>query len=163
MPENDDETDDSAIRFSLIEIGGFYDDDGNEIYDDPKAEAAIIPIDRERRYRELEAKCQKLESLLASKTSLDVARYGEEKHTFRCGQHPRVVVSENVPKVWCAVCEEQLDPIEVLRSYARKERNFIFGLQHDRHEAAALKKEIEELKRVRTNLMAQIRRRKTQA
>lgn len=67
--------------------------------------------------------------------------------------HGRVWVDEEARKVTCRDCERQLDPISVLLSFARKERNF----QYTKESISSLRLEIDELKKEERRIKARIR------
>lgn len=88
--------------------------------------------------------------------SIEVKR--SEEHGYQCGHPCGVVVTENAPRVECEACGTKLDAIEVLREYARHERNFCYSLEHLRKERRDLTKEIEKLKSIRTRLRSLLRK-----
>lgn len=55
-------------------------------------------------------------------------------------------------------CGAKLDPIQVLRDYARHERNFCYSLEHLRKEQRDLSAEIKKLKALRARLRAEARK-----
>lgn len=80
------------------------------------------------------------------------SRYGRD-----CN-HGKTIVDEVLRRINCKDCNETLDPIEVLLEFAHdRERRWHARLAAV-HELDRLHKEIEELKRVRRNLKAQVRR-----
>jgi len=62
------------------------------------------------------------------------------------------------PLVECAVCHEELDPLEVLREYVREERQFAQCLEHLRDETSELRREVEALKKQKAALRAAVRK-----
>ena len=127
-------------------------------------DAPVFSLDREREHKreiaDLEARCASLERQLSSRGALRPAHSDEVEHTItRCGFHPQVVVTqEPTNKVFCAICKTELSAIDVLRQFANRERNFIYGMEAARRESRDLKDEIEKLKRIRQNLRAQVKR-----
>lgn len=79
-----------------------------------------------------------------------------EPHSLGCGL--RVHVMMNTRRVFCGVCGELLDPIDVLRAYAKRERNFEYQNEDAKRTLASLRAEIDELRRERNNLKSQVRR-----
>lgn len=83
----------------------------------------------------------------------------EEKHSLHhCGWPSRVLVSQHTASVTCAMCGAELVPMDVLRAYARHERHFAFMTMELVREQKELRLEVEELKRIRANQKAAIRR-----
>lgn len=87
--------------------------------------------------------------------SLQVKR-GDE-HGYRCGSPCPVLVLDEQPRVECAACGTRLDPIEVLRDFAKHERSFCYSLEHLRKERADLAAEIKKLKALRMRLRGEVR------
>lgn len=118
-------------------------------------------IGMRRQYRVIKARVAELELLHATRFRFQVptaTTEAETKHGLRCGFHPHVVVSQTTPHVSCAVCGEELSPLDVLRQFSIEERNFAMGLEHLRREAADLRVAVERLKRERQNLRAAVKR-----
>jgi hypothetical protein len=123
-----DVPDDTATRFSLLEFG-----------DAPIADATPAP-----------------ETPADVRPSLRPASYLREAHRLTCGM--QVVVSMFTPRVYCGGCGEDLDPIDVLRKYATQERQFEYANEEAREKLGLLRREVEELTKIRNNLRAQVRR-----
>lgn len=123
-----DVPDDTATRFSLLELG------------DAPIVADTTPTPPPEDVR----------------PTLRPASYLHEPHGPGCGM--QVVVSMYTPRVFCAGCGEDLDPIDVLRKYATQERQFEYANGHARETLGLLRREIEELTKIRNNLRAQVRR-----
>lgn len=164
VPDEDDVTrrpapppdeDPQAIRFSLIEIGA----------PDP-AVTAPVPTSDAQRILQLEGRLERLqEHLQAYAGTLDARAplttvNRVDDHGVKCGMHPSVIVSMTTQSVRCRVCGAELAPLDVLREYARGERQFNSNIDTMQKMRADLQKEIRELTRVRDNLKAQVRRRK---
>lgn len=126
----------------------------------PSSDESDIGI--RRQFKAMRARLQELEALYAGRFRYQVPTALTEReigpHGLKCGFHPHVTISMRTPTVRCTVCDTRLDPIEVLRDFARDERNFAHTLEHLRTERATLSKEVEDLKRQRANLRAQIKR-----
>lgn len=103
----------------------------------------------------------RLAYLVPTSTSTPLAT--QEKHGLRCGMHPHVRVSMRTPRVECAVCGTLLDPLDVLREYAKHERNFAHTLEHLRAEKAELTAEVDRLRRQRSSLRSQVKKRTKKA
>lgn len=88
--------------------------------------------------------------------SVDVKRDGQ--HGLWCGSPCGVVVLDRRPRVECAQCGGELNAIEVLRDYAKHERNFCYSLEHLRKEKRELTAEVEKLKKLRLRLRAEARK-----
>lgn len=113
-----------------------------------------------RELKQLRVRVAQLEA--EQKTRLDplleVSQDGKHgKHGSQCGNPCVVVVADKEPLVECKACGAELDPVDVLREYARHERRFCFALEHLRGEKIALATEIEKLKRLRARLRAEAR------
>ena len=114
-----------------------------------------------RKYKAMQRRLVELETLYATRFRNQVPTATTElksKHGLACGFHPHVSVSMNTPEVECTACGKQLDPLEVLRQFARNERQFAHQLEHLRNEREKLQQEIAELKRQRSNLKQQVKR-----
>jgi len=61
----------------------------------------------------------------------------------------------------CQSCEKIIDPFDFLMREAKQQQSFVFQVGHLKHERDQLHKEVEELKRVRRNLKAQVKRART--
>ena len=124
-------------------------------------DVGIISLAKERTLRELAAANERLVTRIADlekeRTGLTVGKVTE--HGLKCGiRHPHVIVDENAPVVECAVCKERLDPLVVLREYAKREKHFMWTLKALRDEAAKLTAEVAALKKERASVRAQIKR-----
>lgn len=76
----------------------------------------------------------------------------------RCGFHLHVVVYEHSKRVECADCKEPLDPLDVLRQFARAERSFADTLDHLLKQRTDLNREIEALKKQKQSLRNAVRK-----
>lgn len=83
----------------------------------------------------------------------------EGDHGYACGFHPQVEVSMETDEVTCKMCGAPLVAIDVLREYARGERRFAESINSLRDERSKLAKEVEHLKKQRSSLRSQIRKR----
>lgn len=129
----------------------------------PTPSDEILDLGKERELRELRKKVSELETRLSVREGRPIAGavirpMSEEEHGYKCGFHPQVKVSDVVPEVTCSVCDEKLDPIEVLRQFANRERSFIWGIDAMIKEEKLLKASVEALRREKKNLMAGVRR-----
>jgi cell division protein FtsB len=124
-------------------------------------DVGIISLAKERTLRQLQEVNERLVDRIAE---LEKERHGLTvgkitEHGLRCGAlHPHVVVDEHAPVVECAVCKERLDPLVVLRQYAKQEKHFMWNLRSLRDEKAKLAAEVEALKKERSNVRAQVKR-----
>lgn len=91
-------------------------------------------------------------------TNITTAR---DKHGLACGFHPHVTVSLTTTRVVCTICGEQLDALDVLRSYAKAERTFAMNLEHLREERSKLHAQVIALRNERSSLKSQIKRKRT--
>jgi prefoldin subunit 5 len=129
-----------------------------------EAAPGTIDLAKERELRQLRAQVAALTSQVAeldvfkAASVLSVKQTDETHGRAACGFHTRVLVSMTESAVWCAVCNCEVEPMDVLREYAKKERNFIEALQWLRDEKAALRKEVDELKKIRSSLRSQVKR-----
>lgn len=130
------------------------------VYDGPPTSAVLGPApplnDDER------ARLEELEALYASCFRYQVPttiRDPVEQHGYKCGSPPNIIVSERTSLVACAVCGAPLDPLDILRQYTRKERQFAFTLERLRQERSELGTEVEQLKTLRSRLRSDIKRR----
>ena len=131
----------------------------------------VIDFAKEREIRLLRARVAELEQRdrererviteeMKVPALLSVNPLAEIHRDVSCGFHPQVLVSSTTPLVYCKVCLQELDALEVLRYYSKKERQFMYmneSLQKKRKELLA---EVEQLKRDVANLKAQKRRAK---
>ncbi len=110
-----------------------------------------------RELKQLRVRVGQLES--ERKTLLDPAinTSRDGKHGYRCGHPCGVIVYDNEPLIECRVCGAKLDPVDVLREFARHERNFCYTLEHLRKERGDLHEEIKKLKSLRSRLRADAR------
>lgn len=119
---------------------------------------------KERELRELRAANERLKEELTESQKRLVAPltarmpFEEKQHTFKCGLHPLVEVSLETNSVSCRVCGVELAPLDVLRDYARNERYFVQGLESLREEKKKLSIEVDALKKQRSSLRSQIRK-----
>lgn len=123
----------------------------------------VLDLGKERELRDLRKKVTELETRLSVREGRPIAgvvprSISEERHGYKCGFHPQVEVSDTTPEVTCTVCDEVLDPITVLRQFAQRERNFIWGIDAMIKEEKLLKASVEALRREKKNLMAGVRR-----
>jgi hypothetical protein len=113
------------------------------------------------KYKSMQRRLVELETLYASRFRNQVPTATAElksEHGIKCGLHPHVSVSMTTPEVRCTACKKLLDPLDVLRQFANRERQFSHTLEHLRNERDKLEKDVEELKRQRSNLRAQVKR-----
>ncbi len=89
-------------------------------------------------------------------TTLDVVDRTDTAYGY-C-KHVHVHLDPKTRTASCADCKDELDLFRVLMEYARHERNFQYGLKMSRAERDTLQREVDELKRQRTNLRAGVRR-----
>jgi hypothetical protein len=82
---------------------------------------------------------------------LKVERKGGCVHRF-------FAVDERALVVWCRDCGETVDPVRVLLDIARTWTNSSWAARQARHEVERIGKEVDDLKRERKNLRAQISR-----
>jgi hypothetical protein len=146
---------------------------------DPPTDAeAVTDIGIARRAREAETAKLKLETelemLRGQLAELNRKHDGRgdleadpkaRTHDDRCcarapggGKHPIVLVDAKERDVECKVCGATLDPIDVLLEFARAERMFSYHLASLRDETKALRKERDDLIRLRSSLKSQVRR-----
>jgi prefoldin subunit 5 len=134
-----------------------------------EASPGTIDLAKERELRQLRAQVAALQSQVAAldvfkaASVLSVKSVDETHGRAACGFHTRVLVSMTESAVWCAVCNCELEPMDVLREFAKKERNFIESLDWLREEKAELRKEIDVLKKQRSSLRSQVKRKKAAA
>lgn len=119
----------------------------------------VDDLGRMRELKRMRARLSELETLYASRFRFQVpTALSTREQVKRCSVHPHVVVDDHAAKVTCSECGAQLDPLDVLRQFARHERSFAFTLEHLRHEKDGLTKEITELKRQKSQLRSAIRK-----
>lgn len=111
-----------------------------------------------RELKQLRVRVAQLEAERGIKQSPSIAVERDGKHGIGCGHPCPVAVFENEPRVECRSCGANLDPIEVLREYARHERNFCYSLEHLRKERKDLSDEIKKLKALRQRLRGDARK-----
>ena len=80
------------------------------------------------------------------KSNIDV-----KKRVVIC-RHTNVELDEESRRVFCAICNTELDPFTVLLSFALKERS----LKYSQEKLSALKTKIDELKREERNVKNRI-------
>lgn len=83
-------------------------------------------------------------------------------HGFRCGRHASIVIDYEMRLVRCRICNADLDPLTVLNDFANHERQFCYMNADLRQQVIDLGREVEGLKRIRSNLKAQIQNAKKQ-
>ena len=81
----------------------------------------------------------------------------KSRHEQKC-KHTRQTIDEELRTVGCRDCDEQLDPVQVLVHWARDWDNVDRTLRRNQRETRLLNQEIEELKRQKKNLAAQVAR-----
>lgn len=115
-----------------------------------------------RQWKAMKARLLELEHLYASRFQFQVpTATSVTKPSFldgKCSLHLRVKVSMHKAVVECSDCGAPLDPLQVLREFARGERHFANQLEHLRQEKANLGMEVEALKKQKQNLRGQIRK-----
>ena len=131
--------------------------------DDAGDDPGVISLPKTRKLAQLEAENARMAARLAElQAGTTEVRHDLTAHnlTNGCGMpgHERVYVDDHMPVVTCQTCGERLDPMAILRSYARRERTFVWSVKQLRQDRDRLKAEVEELERQRTNLRAAIRR-----
>lgn len=122
-----------------------------------------IDLGKERELRQLREQNQKLTERLANYdvrmlphvSSIETYDHGS-KHGPRCGFHPQVLVSMTTRSVTCRECGEELEPMDVLREFARHERRFVASLADLRKERENLTKEVDVLRKQRSSLRSQL-------
>jgi len=118
-------------------------------------------IGRAREFKRMKARLQELETLLASQLRFDVPTSTTAKRQPLdkcCHFHLHVIVYMDQARVECRACGAFLDPLDVLRQFANRERNFADTLKHLREERDRLGKEIVALKKQRNSLRSQVRK-----
>jgi len=114
-----------------------------------------------RQFRAMKARLAELEHLYASRYQHQVpttTRVGGTHLGGKCQIHMHVVVDMHAAVVECADCGAPLDPLQVLREFAREERHFADQFEHLRKEKADLGTEIEALKKQKQNLRNAVRK-----
>lgn len=132
-----------------------------------QSDPSVVSIDeigKERELRALRKRVEDLELRLVKHegkvaASLALKERVDEKHGYQCGFHPHVLVSDETNLVECAICHEPLDPLDVLREFARHERNFVFSINTLRAEQTELRKQVDQLKKQRSSLWSQVKKR----
>ncbi len=134
----------------------------------PASITSAEPIDDLRKERELRALRARVAQLETEKTELTnqvkpslttLQSYEEKQHrTSTCGFHLQVIVSLETASVACATCGVELAPLDVLREFARDERQFVNQLNSLRDEHKKLGQEVEKLKTQRSSLRSQVRK-----
>ncbi len=81
----------------------------------------------------------------------------QTRHEQKC-KHVRQGIDEELRTVDCRDCGATLDPVQVLVHWARDWDNVERRLQRSKRETRQLSQEIEELKRQKKNLAAQVAR-----
>lgn len=110
-----------------------------------------------RELKQLRVRVAQLEAERGIRQAPSVEVKRGEVHGYRCGHPCGVVVCEEQPRVECAACGTKLDPITVLREFARHERNFCYSLEHLRKEQRELTAKLEKLKAVWLRLRGKVR------
>jgi hypothetical protein len=78
-------------------------------------------------------------------------------------EHTQSIVDEKLRTVECGTCGAELDAVETLLGIAKRWDRIADWVKHLRGEKARLAAEVEELKRVRSSLKSQVRRKKERA
>ena len=110
-----------------------------------------------REFRRMKARLEELELLCVSLAPERVPT-ATSWNDQRCSFHLHVIVHEHAAIVECSQCHQPLDPLEVLRQFAKRERRFADSLEHLRKEQRDLLKQIEALKKQRNSLRSAVRR-----
>ncbi len=124
----------------------------------------VDDLGKERELRRLRARVEELEKIGILRGDKIIPatcelEFEQRRHTAsKCGFHPQVTVCMETPRVECKVCEEELDPVEVLRDFVREERKFVWTIEGLRREKEELTKVVEALKKERVNVRAQLRK-----
>jgi hypothetical protein len=92
---------------------------------------------------------------LLTHSSIKTKRRDLSSRLCRCQQ---VTVNEQTRMLSCQQCERVIDPFDWLYKQGQQQERAAFDVQQKRSESERLNKEIEELKRVKRNLQAQIKR-----
>ena len=123
-----------------------------------------LDLAKERELRKLRHQVESLTAKLATYNGVielsqitTVNRY-EDRHGYKCGFHPRVIVSEETRSVTCQACGAELEPMDVLREFARNERRFVESVTGLRQERAKLLEDVAELKKRRSSLRSQVKK-----
>lgn len=136
---------------------GHIDDSPGSIASDDDSDIGI-----RRQWKQMRARLAELERLYASRFQYQVPTttiaVRDTALGAKCQLHLHVKVSMHAARVECADCGAPLDPLQVLREFAREERHFADQLEHLRQEKANLGKEIEALKKQKQNLRNQVRK-----
>lgn len=111
-----------------------------------------------RELKQLRVRVAQLEAERGIKQEPSIGVKRGEEHGYRCGHPCSVFVCEEQPRIECQVCGTKLDPIEILREYARHERNFCYSLEHLREEKRDLTAEVAKLKDLRSRLRSEARK-----
>lgn len=115
-----------------------------------------------RQFKAMKARLLELEHLYASRHQYQVPTATRVKKPSyfdgKCKLHLHIEVDMHSAVVECADCGVPLDPLQVLREFAREERHFADQLEHLREEKAALAKEVAELKKQRLSLRGAVRK-----
>ena len=70
----------------------------------------------------------------------------------------RVFVVEDTRMLECQSCGKIIDPFDFLMKEAKQQQLFVFEVSHLKNERDRLQKEVGELKQVKRNLKAQVKR-----
>ena len=73
-------------------------------------------------------------------------------------KHRAYVVDEFALKVFCAACDVEISPVRVVVDLAKRWDVYYRSAKHAKDEALRLRSEIDDLKRKRRNLRAQVKR-----
>ena len=129
------------------------------------AAGSTIDLGKERELRQLRSQVAELTERLANFDPRHLAQLTSREsydkgavHKATCGFHPLVVVCMDTKSVTCQQCGAELEPIDVLREYAREERRFVSSLVDLRAERSKLSEEVSELKKIRSSLRSQIKK-----
>jgi hypothetical protein len=121
-----------------------------------------IDLGMAREVRLLRARVRELEEAVSTNgipaTVLSKLDRDEAHRAYGCGFHLHVTVSMTTDEVLCQTCGESLDPLDVLRQFASKERRFVESVDEFKRERDRLRLEVADLQKQRKNLRSQIRR-----
>jgi ribosomal protein L37E len=125
-------------------------------------DAGVVDLGREREIRSLRERLrvadEKIADLSTALTPAAVVKRTSD-HGFKCGIHPQVIVDDELDRVTCSVCGEELPAIDVLRAIANEEMNFCRWNETLRRQQHELSREVETLKAKRASLASDVRKR----
>ena len=84
-------------------------------------------------------------------------RLGLKAQDYRCS-HNRVEVCEQLRRVTCQDCDEQLDPVEVIIYWARNWATYERAVDRYKCQIERLRTDLEELHRQERNVKARLKR-----